>query len=208
MTSNNLATPLMAGRAQEPDRQPAPIHSDALLQVSRRVDWRFLMPDPTLERVAYIGPAQGALLEALRLFSGSVTVFESVSGEDSAASPHDVVVAHHPSREALRAAARLVRPGGFLYAEVTGFRHARRDVAVLRHSGCASVQVHWHWPDFEACTRIVPLDDPVVLVGTLLKGRRGPAAWSAAALLRGLEKSKLLGWGVRHVSLLAQRETL
>jgi hypothetical protein len=48
--------------------------SDAALGVVRRIDWRFLLPDPTLSQVAHIGPAQTTLLESLRLFSESLTV--------------------------------------------------------------------------------------------------------------------------------------
>ncbi|MEP0762273.1 MAG: hypothetical protein HRF48_05990, partial [Chloroflexota bacterium] len=37
-----------------------------LRQAIRRLDWRFLLPDPALGRVACLGRAEGSLAEALR----------------------------------------------------------------------------------------------------------------------------------------------
>lgn len=41
---------------------------DMLLQASRRVDWRFLLPNPALGRVAYVGPVDSEHAASLRLF--------------------------------------------------------------------------------------------------------------------------------------------
>ena len=59
---------------------PAALDADALLQASRRVDWRFLLPDPNLGRVAYLGPRRGALLDSLLLAS----VYVELLGERQA----------------------------------------------------------------------------------------------------------------------------
>ncbi len=54
-----------------------PAHDcDRLLPASRRLDWRFLLPNPELRNVLYVGPAHGALWESLRLFSASLTVVD------------------------------------------------------------------------------------------------------------------------------------
>ena len=45
------------------------VDHDALLQSSRRVDWRFLLPEPDLGRVASIGPSDPELVESLGLLS-------------------------------------------------------------------------------------------------------------------------------------------
>src|SRR6185436_21148578 len=100
------------------------IDTDALLQASRRVDWRFLLPDPRLGRVAYVGPARGALVESLRLFSASVTMAGTASAAN-ATGQYELVVASGPSLEILRRASELVGPGGFLYVEAYG-RFQRR----------------------------------------------------------------------------------
>ena len=43
------------------------------LETSRRLAWRFLLPNPHLGRVAYLGPASGTLPRALREFCDSLT---------------------------------------------------------------------------------------------------------------------------------------
>src|SRR5262245_35723918 len=121
MVSDNLLTqPMIAGEPHAANNQATQLDADALLQASRRVDWRFLLPDPNLGRVAYLGPARGALLESLRLFSVSLALGEAAGAQ------YDVVVAHNPSLDGLRHAAELVRPGGFLYLEAYSPLHRRQ----------------------------------------------------------------------------------
>ena len=137
--------------------------SDTALQISRRIDWRFLLPDPNLGQVAHIGPAQATLLESLRLFSESLTVIGMPRESAGTTGQYDVVVASRPSYEALREAADLVRPGGFVYVEAYGqFRPGRLSikgprlrypadyVATLEQLGLTEVQPYWHWPDFDS----------------------------------------------------------
>src|SRR5258705_4072811 len=88
--------------------QAAPLDADALLQASCRVDWRFLLPDPNLGHVAFLGPARGPLIESLRLFSAALAANDA-AGQDGL---YDVVVAIAPTYAALRRAATLLRPGG------------------------------------------------------------------------------------------------
>lgn len=178
--------------------------SDALFQASRRVDWRFLFPDPTLRRVAYIGPTRGNLLESLRQFSSSVKVLEL---PDTTEAVYDVVVARDLSRELLRAAGRSVRPGGFLYAEIAGLgRFPGRYVSAVKQAGLTNIRVYWPWPNFEACTRIIPLDDPAVLIYALTKGRTGLISRAEAALVRWLHRTGVLRLAIWRFSLVAQRE--
>jgi hypothetical protein len=84
-----------------PDGQA--LDADALLQASRRVDWRFLLPDPNLGHVAYVGPGRGALIESLRLFSTSLTLPET-RATTTAIAQYDLVVTSGPSLEMLRRA--------------------------------------------------------------------------------------------------------
>lgn len=157
-------------------------HVEQLLQASRRLDWRFLLPNPALERVAYGGPKQGELLTSLRLFAQELTL---LSAAGSAAQPahYDVVVLCEPTPRVLQQAAQLVQAGGALYVEVHGplwpAKWLRRNpltvfqqprlwqpadyVQVLTQAGFAEAHAFWFWPDFDHCTKIIPLADPVVL---------------------------------------------
>lgn len=228
------------------------IDTEALLQASRRVDWRFLLPDPNLGRVAYLGTAQGELVEALRLFSASLTVIElllhlpgppsppeggaRIPPSGGLGGPYDVVVAHEPASEALPGLAELVRPGGFLYLEAYGLfglvRQQRRlsglpatrwrtpagCAVALKRLGFGPVQIYWHWPDFESCTKIIPLHDQGALLFALGAGgpiRSAPGIFDndmsgrlKRALGRGLVRSGLLARLVPCFSLVAQRDQL
>jgi SAM-dependent methyltransferase len=177
-----------------------------LRRAVRRLDWRFLLPNATLGRVAYLGPADGSLVDALRA-SGAALLVTAPPVADADRAAFDTVVAVNPSDQALAAAADLLRTGGWLYAEVSGRAgHAGRIAAQARGAGFGEVQRHWHWPDFERGTRILPLDDGGALVYALVKGRRGAAGTALAALVRGLQRVGALGWAARCVSLTAQRE--
>ena len=155
---------------------------EQLLQASRRLDWRFLLPNPALERVAYGGPRQGALFASLRLFAEELTVLPA-SGSAAQPAPYDVVVLCEPTPRTLQQAVRLVRPGGVLYSEVHGplwpAKWLRRNpltlfqqprlwqpadyVQALTQAGFAEAHAFWFWPDFDHCTKMIPLADPVVL---------------------------------------------
>jgi hypothetical protein len=136
---------------------------DALLQASRRLDWRFLLPAPTLNHVIYLGPRAGALLDSLHRFSCRLVV----AGDSpllASAAPFDLAVVSAPSLDTLQMAERLLRPGGHVYIETHGALSRRRGLhvaavrRVLRRLAFSAVRVAAHWPDFERCTRIVALD--------------------------------------------------
>lgn len=173
----------------------------AALNAIRRLDWRFLLPDPSLGRVVYLGAAESSLLEALRVAGLSVAV---VTGEiaQSGRASFDTAVAVAPSPGDLGLAATLLRPGGWLYVEVSGSPGAARRTAMfLRRAGFGAIQRHWHWPDFARCTRILPLDDAGALVYGLGKGR----GRLAVLVVRSLAASGTLPWLARSISLVAQR---
>src|SRR5262245_31435300 len=88
--------------------------SDHELQLVRRLDWRFLLPEPHLRRVTYLGPVQGTLPAALKCFSASFQI--NTSAEDASA---DLVVLHlGEAAPILDHVASLLVPGGFLYWEM------------------------------------------------------------------------------------------
>ncbi|GAB4416694.1 MAG: hypothetical protein Kow00106_12400 [Anaerolineae bacterium] len=185
------------------DIAPAPIaalfRAEALRAI-RRLDWRFLLPDPALGRVVYVGGEQSDLLTALRVSGLDVT---ALTGEPSSAARASFATAVmvNPSPREVALAAMLLRPGGWLYAEVNGARAARRLAKQLSGAGCGSVQLYWHWPDFARCTRILPLDDAGALVYGLVKGRGGAQGKAVTWLVR----TRALHWVARSVSVVAQR---
>ena len=112
-----LVAPMPQAGLQGGAGGPVAAHADMRLQVSRRVDWRFLLPDPNLGQVAYLGPAHGSLLESLRLFSAALTVIASAASRNSHPAQFDVVVVSAPSDKRLKQGAALVKPEGYLYVE-------------------------------------------------------------------------------------------
>lgn len=203
-----------------------PTPGSTLLQASRRIDWRFLLPDPRLGRVAYLGPRRGTLLEALELFSAALTVIETPLPLDRPPAHYDVVVASGASRDMLREAAALTRLEGFLYIEaygLLGFGGPKAKaglrpgvnrsrllgpadyVAAIRKLGCVHVEAHWHWPDFDACLEIVPLDNLAALRHALARRQSNNAARFKSALGRWLLGT---GWFPRVIpcfSIVAQK---
>jgi hypothetical protein len=151
----------------------------ALLEAARRLDWRFLLPDPELGRVACVGRPDPALVAALRALAGSLTVADA-AGEPEA---YPVVVAAVPTRAELHLAVRLVRPGGWLYVERQGPLAGRgrswpasAQRAVLARHGLDQIAEHWHWPNFAASKWIVSLGDPAAVRYALRRHRGGARA--------------------------------
>lgn len=182
-----------------------------LLDASRRLDWRFLLPDAGLGAVAYAGPEQAELAESLALFCESVTHLTGpVALVHGHAHVYDLAVLVDPSQRTLRHAVELLREGGALYLEIQqrvgplGAYMARRarDVleprgtapmggpaeyaAALGRMGLVDVRRYWHWSSFERCTEIVPLDDPAALLHFLSRHGTSPLARLRAALGRSL----------------------
>lgn len=175
--------------------QPNPPQTDRqdLLAASRRVDWRFLLPDPHLRRVALVGEERPGLRAALELLSEGV-----VSAEDSP----DLVVVGGATLADLRQAAERVPPGGRLYAELRGPRVPyARALDLLSGLGFGELAAHWHHPDFERCEEIVPLASPEVVRHAL--GRRGSRL--RARLGRVALEAGLLGRVIPCVSILGHR---
>ncbi len=129
-----------------------------------------------------------------------------------------------PSREALRGAAELLKPGGFLYIEAKGLlwpkhwrlrrrpratsprlRHAADYIAALSQLGFGECSAHWHWPNFEACTRLIPLDDPAALMHAFQRERNSVAARLQTAAGAALVRSGLLARIVPSFSVVARK---
>jgi hypothetical protein len=169
------------------DPAPAPpTHGEAeeqLLHAIRRADWRFLLPDAHLDRVAYAAPHDPALVRALELVARQLRLTEADGLQAAGA---DVVVATGAGPQAAARLVAGVRPGGWLYAEARGVASARW-AAALRGAGFEEVDVVWLWPDAARPKEMVALSDAHAVRHAL--GRRDPGArlrmraWAARALL-------------------------
>jgi hypothetical protein len=154
-----------------------------MLHAVRRADWRFLLPNPQLDDVAYVAPHNPELGAALERVARSVVLLD---GRDDAVGSHDVVVATRASAGSAPALAALTRPGGWVYVETTG-RASARWARALRREGLEEVEVVWLWPNAAAPREMVPLHDDAAVRHAL--GRRDPGArlraraWAARALL-------------------------
>src|SRR5688572_20252013 len=88
---------------------------DALLQVSRRVDWRFLLPQPDLAETAHIGAADSGLIDSLRQFCTSLTILAGGAVEATQTAQFPLVVASNPTENELHQAVQATCLGGFVY---------------------------------------------------------------------------------------------
>ena len=186
----------------------------AWLEASRRLDWRFLLPEPELKRVAYGGERDHELLRALAAF-GTPTVLngaDSTLGEGT----NELVVLVAPTPKELTRAIRLLSAGGWLYLELQGafsiggrlrgrWRRTRAHLATLEVHGFDGVVVYWHWPTFATSKWIVPLGDPVAVRQALGRHQGSARTRLLDGLGRLLLRLRLLPRFAPSVSIVAHR---
>ena len=160
---------------------------DHRLQLVRRIDWRFLLPDPTLRVVALLGNGDKNLQNALQQFSQSLNVYDPRT-ELTGTCDADLVVLCSSQMSDARYAVQMLKPGGSLYwelnhvpwsaAHTTGEAHHERAqvdkpkkrhlihrphfreyVAYTKRLNIDNAQVNWHRPNYDTCLEIIPLDD-------------------------------------------------
>ncbi len=176
---------------------------DALLHLSRRVDWRFLLRDPQLGRVALVGAAPATLHQALQHAAREVHRLDAAGPEPHAGQPFDGVVLHAPSPETVRRAARLLKPDGWLYLEAHGplphlgrwwatRRFAHDYVKLLQQAGLEQIEAYWQWPNAERCTKVLPLGEPEALLYFLAQEPDPRRARLKLAAGRLLARSRVL----------------
>jgi len=176
---------------------------DADILLARRIDWRFLLPTPALNRVLYIGPADDELCRALQRFSRQLEVTAPArrsDGPTAANGPFDLLVVADSSLSSVAQGLPSLAAGGHVYWEIhrlpgrragpwrIGWRHAGHYAALLADLGVAACTAHWHRPDFERCKELVPFASRTALrhavgrPGASLSGRL--KFLTAIALLR------------------------
>lgn len=125
----------------------APTH-----QLVRRLDWRFLLDDPTFRVVAVVGPADAELAQACAALG--IAVRDAAAGVDGA----DVLFAGDPDRQALDLVVAARRQVGSIVFETTS-RRARLAVGRRLRRSSLTVTSYGCWPDAASATRLVPLGD-------------------------------------------------
>jgi hypothetical protein len=188
------------------------VTNEPTLGASQRLDWRFLFSDPALETVGFAGPLNGSLYASLRAFSRTVvpvTAPIAMSGQ----ARFDVLVLSPASPSLLRSSRSLLAPGGWLYAEVrrsmassprAAVRGARFWARQAAAAGLTELAVHWHWPTFEACTRLVPIDESAPLSFLLSRGEETTLARLKAAAGLLATRSGALGWVAPCISVIGR----
>jgi hypothetical protein len=196
-----------------------------LIHLARRVDWRFLLPDPRLGRVAYLGLYDRLHIDALRLFSDFFSIADGKRSIEASNDKFDTVVVTEPNCVGLSQATDLLKSGGYLYLESPGFfrrilrrpadviRSSIRDglvfpedyASILENSGFIEAKIHWHWPSFENCIKIIPLEEEEPTQYLYLYSRGSFKARIRAFLGRMLSWSGLMKRVVPHFSILARR---
>jgi len=138
-------------------------HAPDAQRLTRRIDWRFLLPEPRLRHVRFVGPRSGTLCRALSIFSES---FSALEGMPSGACA-DLLVADSVGRRSVEAALPGLGPDGVLYWELPRWRNPLRSEAAWLANRGFDIRAHWHVPNFEECRQILPLAGPAAFASLL-----------------------------------------
>lgn len=179
------------------------------LEIARSLDWRFLLPSPSLGRVALYGVSDAGLDQAVASTASAVARdAEAVTS----AGTWDVAVVDvmHTRAASLDRTFELIRPGGWLLLNLPPRARVRGVMTsverALSRLGAESITRHWYVPDRRSATRIVTLDDRNAVSAMLARhGRRTlrrTAVTALATLARTGLPPDLLGG---DVSLMARR---
>jgi hypothetical protein len=174
------------------------------LHLVRRLDWRFLLPNPNLARVVYLGQPDSELTTALQHFAN---YFEILHSDTPSRRPFDLAVVHSPRIADAIAAFDLIGDGGFLYWEIVHKSHFASaklgaNMRVLMKAGFKNIEAHWHRPNFAKALDIVPVFDETALA-YFFSPDRGDRKKSAAG--RFLKYTGLLKFAMKSVSVVATK---
>jgi hypothetical protein len=183
-----------------------PVADEAHRELVRRIDWRFLLPDPRPLHVAILGTDAGSLLQAWGALGIAVTRLET--GEER---EFDLVMLRGAPASAAHVARTALRSGGTIYWEIEsraglGWNRAASLARRVADLGFADVALHWHRPSFERCLEIVPLQAPAVVECVLRPRTQDAMSRLKRAAARAAWRAGLLPRLVPCVSLLARRE--
>lgn len=146
---------------------PLPLHLWMLL------DWRFLLPVGQPERFGYGGRLSSDQVAAISLLDPSARRVGPSPGRGTA-SELDVVLLSEPDAHLFEAAARSLRPGGWICLQVKRSVRSRLGPytlggwkRALERSGFDDVTVYWHVPTLERPARFVPTASRTAVLDTL-----------------------------------------
>jgi hypothetical protein len=172
----------------------------------RRVDWRFLLPDPAPRRVLIIGDETKSVVEACK------AIFEDVEhapdGSRASQTAPELVVAIDLTPALAR---QVIRIGNHsLYGEFREeiARRPFRQLSFLRAqfiaAGFSEVNFHWHYPDFDRCTHIFSCGDPTPILW-YARRRRGFLHQLQRSILGIAIRIGVLPYLVKSLSITATR---
>jgi hypothetical protein len=178
----------------------------ARLRLARRVDWRFLLGEPSLGDVALAGPPDPGLRAALEACARSI-----------AADAADVAVLTRGVTDAdLRTAIARVRTGGQVVAESSGLlgwrpggrvgpAEARQVVRALRRAGFGSITIYVVWPAHGRGTAMIPARERAPMAAWLTR-KLDRRLWRLAAVAGAVgARSGLLAMLAPSVVIVARR---
>lgn len=191
---------------------------DRELQLVRRVDWRFLLPDPRLRHLAYLGPKNGLLLQALQHFSEPFSIISWSDLPDYRPGIHsgfDLAIVHSPRAVDLEGIRSILGYGGYLYWEIDRsaisqrwrMRHFRDYVTSLEKLGFEDVRASWHRPNFDSCLEIIPLDEENALRYVFTRHKQKLTGQIQVAAGKFLAENGLLSRVVSSVSIVARKRS-
>lgn len=181
---------------------------DQLVAV-RRIDWRFLLPQPALERVGFFGPPDSALSRALAQFSDEFVVFDQANVWQ-AALELDVLVCETNVLAKVKVASIHLKQGGFLYVEWRRgklLQSYKAFLAGLEQLGYQSLTLHWHRPDFESSRDLIPIGDKRALRHVFSRNLSGAKGYATKMVGGILISTNLIRRIVPCVSIVAQKGT-
>ena len=207
---NVVETEMPVSAVTMSERRPTRVQSfsDLDLQLSRRLDWRFLLGNIRLGNVAYIGREKPFLVAGLEKFSDHLTII-SPKVPEALPATFDLAVVTSATISALESAAGILQVGGSIYVEA-GSTGVKAKLAGLRGhrtallaAGFQDVRAYWHRPSFEACREIVPLDDETTLDYALSRQHADFTRKVKATAARFATKAGLLPFLLPSISLIA-----
>ncbi|NIR47296.1 hypothetical protein GWN42_09250 [candidate division KSB1 bacterium] len=199
------------------------------LHAIRRLDWRFLLSNPKLDRVIYFGPKESSLQTVLQDFCGEVCVCTTHVAEGDSENQHsfDLAVVKSHDYRVIKAAYSKLKGGGHVYWEVdrtnwvppikrsgqmkSNGKMVTRGVGVqlhiqsVRQFGFKDVTAYWHRPDFENCLDIIPLNDRKALEYFLSGDRKDFKGRLKTSAGRFLKQTKLLKFVISSVSIVGRK---
>jgi hypothetical protein len=134
----------------------------------RRVDWRFLLPQPIPEKTVCF--AGGMLGDAVALISRRMVQAQAIDAQDC-----DLAVAENPGQEIIDQALAHLKPGGSLYIELRPgpILGAKPILRRLEQAGFEGILCYRPWPSLQAPALWAPTNS--LAVQRYLLSSRGSA---------------------------------